>query len=107
MHTCQVCIPVAEQLGGLLEMLRSGVAFALNAVRSEAKNQLQGDQVAQLRSSVDEITAPLQELKAGSDGCLSPDMSGTPRNFTCQPGPYYRPDRLFHQLRRNRLPRDY
>ena len=55
---------MAEQLDRLLQLLRNGVAFALNTVRTEAKNQLQGPQVVELRSSVNEITAPLQELKA-------------------------------------------
>lgn len=64
LHTCQVCKPVAERLGPMIDSLENSVAMALREVRQEVEKQLQGEQVKSLRKSIQSTVGPLEAVKA-------------------------------------------
>ena len=63
-HHCAICAPLGASLDSLVRLFDEGVAFALNAFRSEVARQLDdGSSISNLRSTIRQTKEPIEVMK--------------------------------------------
>eukprot|EP00931_Biecheleriopsis_adriatica_P015722 TRINITY_DN11852_c0_g1_i1.p1 TRINITY_DN11852_c0_g1~~TRINITY_DN11852_c0_g1_i1.p1 ORF type:complete len:855 (-),score=136.74 TRINITY_DN11852_c0_g1_i1:133-2652(-) len=72
LHECSLCTKLSQPLSQAISVLGSSVGAALDSARSEVDKQLSGDGLVSLRTSMNQASTPLVDLKSSVHSMFGP-----------------------------------